>query len=233
MMQQHDDMLELAALYALGALPPDEARDAAAHILQCAQCRAEYNNATLAVFGLAASAAQRPAPALRAKILAKISPAAGKRAAPAPPRPSMWQSPAWMLVAAAAVVVVFVATWYGQIMNQRTQVARMESHPSWTIACAATPCPFSGRVVRLSGRLMRLEAHGLRPLPANKVYQAWYIPKGAKPVPAPTFTATASGDAAVAIAAAARKGMLVAVTIEPKGGSKQPTTKPFLVAAIN
>ncbi len=234
MMHQHDEMLELAALYALGALPPDEARDVAAHIARCDQCRAEYDSAMLAAFGLAASATQRPSPALRAKILAKIARAGAKQPAPTFLWPAVWERWTWVAAGVAAVVIVSLTTWYGQNLQQQTQVSMMESHPTWAVGCAAAkPCPYSGQVVGLTRRVMRLEAHGLRPLPAGKVYQAWYIPKGAKPVPAPTFVATPLGDAAVAIPAGALKGMLVAVTVEPKGGSKQPTTKPFLVAAIN
>jgi anti-sigma-K factor RskA len=69
--------------------------------------------------------------------------------------------------------------------------------------------------------------------PAGKVYQAWYIRAGAKPTPAPTFSPDASGTARVTLSVGAEKGLTVAITVEPQGGSQAPTTKPFLIASIN
>ncbi len=79
-----------------------------------------------------------------------------------------------------------------------------------------------------------LIASNLFPTPADKIYEMWLIPKGAKPVPAGLFQSQRDGQAmhvrpgAVDLAATAA----VAVTIENQAGADQPTTTPLIVAAL-
>jgi len=80
---------------------------------------------------------------------------------------------------------------------------------------------------------VHLDARNLAVPPKGKIYQAWIIHPNEKPIPEPTFTVSQSGQASVAIQAIADKGDVVAVTIEPQGGSKAPTTNPVLVATLN
>ena len=79
---------------------------------------------------------------------------------------------------------------------------------------------------------MHLQINGLAALPAGKQYQAWVIPPGGVPKPEPVFSPDANGSGSVDIPSAPIKGAVVAVTVEPAGGSQQPTSKPFLVAKI-
>lgn len=65
------------------------------------------------------------------------------------------------------------------------------------------------------------------PTPADRVYQLWYI-NGGKARSAGLFSVGASGRAAVALEGRLRAGDTVGVTIEPKGGSTSPTTKPIV-----
>jgi len=113
-----------------------------------------------------------------------------------------------------------------------TQVARIVSpaRKVWSIACSppTKACGVHGRVIAADGYL-RLEASGLRRLPARKVYQAWIISPGVKkPIPEPTFAADRNGAGAVDMHAKFKKGTIVAVTIQPPGGSLQPPTTPSL-----
>ena len=74
----------------------------------------------------------------------------------------------------------------------------------------------------------------LPPLPKGKVYQAWTLPKGAKAVqPSLTFSPNADGVAVVALPVDASKVGAVAVSVEPEGGSKTPTTTPTFVRPIS
>jgi anti-sigma-K factor RskA len=76
--------------------------------------------------------------------------------------------------------------------------------------------------------------HDLPALPAGKVYQAWTLPKGSKTMaPSVTFVPDARGVAVVSVPADARVTNVVAVSIEPEGGSKAPTSKPVLVVPLN
>lgn len=227
MMRQHDDaMLELTELYALGGLEPHERQMVEQHLAQCAQCRQALAQGRLTAYALAASQSQTPPPALRARVLAIAerpqSSATVRRLVSMP----LWKRPVWLATAAAVVVVVFAATWAIQ--------SNLGSR-SWAVTCttSVTKCSAHGRVLAAGPSALRLETHGLQPLPAGKVYQAWYIRRGAPPTPAPTFRPDANGDATVDLPVGANPGLTVAVTVEPEGGSKAPTTKPFLVASIN
>jgi len=73
----------------------------------------------------------------------------------------------------------------------------------------------------------------LPPPPRGKVYQAWTLPKGSKDMaPSVTFEPDSQGVAIVALPADARITTAVAVSVEPEGGSKQPTSKPVLVVPL-
>ncbi|SDH97359.1 anti-sigma factor [Agrococcus jejuensis] len=69
---------------------------------------------------------------------------------------------------------------------------------------------------------------GLSQLEAEQVYQAWFMPADGDPIPAGTF---AGGDGSVvhALDGTLEEGDGVAITVEPEGGSEQPTTQPLLV----
>jgi len=69
---------------------------------------------------------------------------------------------------------------------------------------------------------------GLTPLETEEVYQAWFMPADGDPIPAGTF---AGGDGSVvhALDGEMHDGDGVAITVEPDGGSEQPTTQPLLV----
>ena len=64
--------------------------------------------------------------------------------------------------------------------------------------------------------------HGLSQLPGDFVYQLWYM--GDETRPAGTFT----GDSSIVLAGAMHAGDLIGISIEPAGGSAQPTSDPIL-----
>ena len=69
--------------------------------------------------------------------------------------------------------------------------------------------------------------------PAGKVYQAWTLPKGSKTMaPSITFTPDERDLTVVRLPESALDVAAVAVSVEPAGGSKQPTTKPIALATL-
>jgi anti-sigma-K factor RskA len=203
-------------------LEPDE-RAAVEARLKNAGCQEALKRGQTAAYAMALSAAEPAPPSLRQRILAKIGSSA--RTSTSIRSVPWWQRPAWLATAAAVVIVVFAATYAHQLWF---------AQPQWALSCSpnVTFCTAKGRVVAASATTLRFEAHGMPALPAGKVYQAWYIRPGANPTPAPTFVPDASGNGTVTLPVGPEKGLTVAVTIEPEGGSLAPTTKPFLVATI-
>jgi len=77
--------------------------------------------------------------------------------------------------------------------------------------------------------------HGfrLKPVPGGREYQLWFIKDG-KPVPSVTFKPESTGHARVEQIPVPVGGALsaAAITVEPEGGSQQPTSTPILVGAL-
>lgn len=91
----------------------------------------------------------------------------------------------------------------------------------------------TGEVVASRGRIV-IALHDLPKLPAGRVYQAWTLAKGAKAVaPSITFTPDAAGVALVELPEGASNLAAVAVSVEPAGGSKAPTSKPAFVRVLS
>jgi anti-sigma-K factor RskA len=77
--------------------------------------------------------------------------------------------------------------------------------------------------------------HGfrLKPVPTGQAYQLWFIEDG-KPVPSVTFKPEPSGHAKVEDVKVPTQGKLsaAAITVEPEGGSPQPTSPILLVGSL-
>ncbi len=216
MTHAHDEsMLELAALRAIGALDADEAELIDRHMAECGQCRAEFARASAAGAALALGTATPPPAYLRERVLA--SAVKIRRLRP-------WYRRAQVQGAiAAAVVAVVAGSW---ILAHRTA-----PESRWAAHCTAQNAD-CGMVIA-SGGVLRLDVHGLPSPPAGKVYQAWIIPPKQEPLPEPTFAVSPDGSGSVQMIAVPEKGDVVAVTVEPLGGSKAPTSKPILVATLD
>jgi len=114
----------------------------------------------------------------------------------------------------------------------RAQLALEESRLADMISPSASRFPVkNGQVVRSGGRI--LIALHLPALPKGKTYQAWTLRRGAKTVtPSITFAPDAGGLALIELPEPAGNVAAVAVSVEPEGGSKQPTSKPSFVRSL-
>jgi len=116
----------------------------------------------------------------------------------------------------------------------RAQLVLEESRLADLIAPGAARFPVrDGVVVRSGGHLLIALRH-LPALPKGKTYQAWILRRGAKAVsPSITFAPDATGLALVELPGSAGHVAAVAVSVEPEGGSKQPTSKPNFVRSLS
>jgi anti-sigma-K factor RskA len=86
----------------------------------------------------------------------------------------------------------------------------------------------------VSPRGVLLIASNLPALAPGRTYQMWLIPKGGAPRPAGLFRSDARGGAVHILESAvdvAGTGAM-AISVEPEGGSVQPTTTPIIVAPV-
>jgi anti-sigma-K factor RskA len=238
-MMSHDEMLDGVAAYALGVLPPDEAAAVASHLQTCAECREEYRLLRPAVTAVAYSAetcadadsgALIASPLLKARVMKEVRAGATRSVTPR-------RSPA-VLVAAACLALAIVSglvslSLSGRVGRDRALIAQQDQTIADLTAPDATHHQFTGGDVLTRGSHLYIAVHGLPVPPPGKVYQAWTLAKGAKTVaPSVTFAPESQGVTVVRLPEAATTLAAVAVSVEPVGGSKQPTTKPIAMVRL-
>ena len=252
------DLHTLTGVYALDAVDGAERDLFEHHLRRCRPCGNEVRGLAETATELAMAAALPPPPRVKERVLAA---AAGARQLPPvvdrPGRtsrramsPAARQSrrarrPSWTprLAAAMAVVSLAVAVALGAV-GLRTQheldsaraqnqaIAAVLAAPDARIMTRATTDGGTATVVvsRVEGKLV-FTTRGLPRLPASKVYELWLMGppevRRAGLLPAPT-----SGRTAPVLASGLAAGDSVGVTVEPAGGTSQPTTSPIVVMSL-
>jgi anti-sigma-K factor RskA len=207
---------DLSAAYALDALDDDERRAYEEHLAGCERCREEVASfsSTAEVLAYAAGPGAPPPP-LRDRILVA---ARAERPNVVPLRPR-WAYPVAAAAAVAACVAIGLGVWNVSLQDRVSNARALQSVP---VAGA------SGSLVVGSNGAAALVLFRLDSAPAGKTYEAWVIRGRRAPVPAGLFRGGATTF--VPLQRKVRKGSVVAVTVEPAGGSDAPTTKPFVVS---
>jgi hypothetical protein len=239
-MISHADMLDNVALYALGVLPPLEAADVADHLKSCPECRAEYQLLSPAVtaIGYAAEADGRlagPSFTLKTRLMQQVRSTKPGRSS----RPARLTIPRWpALIAAACFVVAVAAGLVNSSLRERlgrdeARIAQQSTVIADVTAPDAKRYAFGHGSVVVRGRHLYLAMHALAQPPKGRVYQAWTLPKGSKKMaPSITFKPGPTGETLIRLPVSANTIVAVAVSVEPSGGSKQPTTKPIALALL-
>jgi anti-sigma-K factor RskA len=253
------DLQDLAAAYALGALEPAEARAFEALLATSADARRELAayqevGALLA----AGTPAVAPSPDLKARTMAR---ATEDKVVALPARRTGAGWAPWAAVAASLVAVVGLALsrqgLQRRLAEQDTRLAELQDtltvreaklatreaelnaildpHVTLTrMGAPGSPQPVVQLFWNRRNNQMLVHAFQLPPAASKRAYQLWFLPKNGKPIPSVTFNSEPSGHALVQ--AVPVPGDLdltaAALTDEPEGGSPQPTTTPFLVASF-
>jgi anti-sigma-K factor RskA len=208
---------ELTAAYVLDALDTDERDAYEAHLAGCAQCRAEVGELSSLSEALAYAAEPADPPEqLRGRIL---DAARAERPNVAPLRPR-WARPVAAAAAIAACVAVGLGVWNVSLHDQLSKPQALQHVP-------VTGAP--GSLVVSTNGSAALVLYRIGAAPAGKTYEAWVIRGKQAPVPAGLFSG--GGATFVPIRGKVESGSAVAVTVEPAGGSPQPTSRPILVSA--
>jgi anti-sigma-K factor RskA len=75
-------------------------------------------------------------------------------------------------------------------------------------------------------------AANLPQIDANKTFELWVIPAKGNPVPKGIFQSQPDATAVFVQPGPIDNAAAIAVTVEPEGGSPQPTTTPFIVTRL-
>lgn len=240
---------ELAGAYALGALSPDEQTAVEEHLASCRLSdHAELRelSETAAWLPLIVPAAEPPDD-LGARI---VSAALAERtnAGGAPPaaivsfRPRRLPAVAFALTAAAmALIAIGLGAWGLSQRNALVAARQAQQRQAAVLALldqggTALQTPATSAVP--AALLLEPKTPGPAFLlaswpspPTGRAYQAWYIAQG-RPVSAAVFGGSPAGLQVVQLAPPVSGMQAFAVTLEPAGGSAQPTTEPLFVRPL-
>lgn len=244
----HAEAIELAGLYVLDALNPDERAQVDAHVASCHEPHHEFAHVGAVTPALASLAEPVGAPAaLKNRVMADYRAATGgpvwEPAAAAQLRPARQSWLGWAAAAAAVLILAVTAGWAYVAQSK----AALDSQRAQMIAQAIDVMAAPGSSVAiLQGTASAAGASGFAafaddgsgyivlvhmPLaPAGTTYQAWFIADG---VPASAGLLSVDRDGYALIALSGRPGtQVIALTVEPTGGSEQPTSEPIAAGEL-
>ncbi|MFF6883744.1 anti-sigma factor domain-containing protein [Streptomyces sp. NPDC012421] len=239
------------AAYALHALAPAEEAAFLNHLAGCEKCRRDVAEFEATAARLAAVETAPVPPGLRTRVLGAVSGTRQER-----PDPNAHGLPlgtrGLRLVLAASIAVAAglggVAAWqHAQADDARARAAQAQEEAQKTqtaitdVLTAPDATLHTGKlsdgataavVVSRQNAEAVFTAHGLPALTGGKVYELWYAE--------PTGDLRAAGllpgggdRSARLLDGPLGDAVAVGITVEPPGGSKQPTTEPLGIIPIN
>lgn len=251
-----DEVKELGPLYALGALDMETAQrveDFLRHATKDQQSEITEWREVSALLPLGLPQVQAPS-FLRERLITRIAAdgisanslqhGVSAKVLQFQPQPrAQKQTPRWLAIAAAILLgltTAFLAWKNSRLSSQLNlaegQVKEFLSSDTQIISLAGVEAPQANAKVvwNKKSHKWKVYVHNLPVLSDNQDYQLWYVTKDAK-INAKVFSPNAQGNAEldISLPPEAIQGLAAtAVTLEPKGGSPQPTGKFYLLAEI-
>ncbi len=216
-----EEARDLLGPFALDALEEGEMAEVRDHLESCDQ-HAEAAGLIAAARSLAFAPAEREPPlALKSRIMQEVR--AGESTVREPDRGGSfgrlfrWRVLQPALTGAMAAAIVGLVIW----------VATLQGSGDNTVVLSIGDDVLGGRVVLLQDEDQAImELHGLADLTDDLTYQVWAIGEGGA---ASSGLLEPENGAVLAVLPFDSEGVdAIAVTIEPAGGSEQPTTEPIL-----
>jgi len=240
---EHDNRLEEVAAYAIGSLDPDRVEELEGHLAGCKRCQEELRWLSPAVEALPeAVERQAPPPELKQRLMAEVRADAAaeerrartdERRERAESRPGIGEwlrglnvgGLTWKPLAGLALAILVIAGGIGYAVGSGGGSGGAHT---WEVEPGSNG--IAAKVVTEDDR-GELHLTGIEQLPKGRILEAWVERDGiVEPVPA-LFAPDQAGRASTTIES--MDGVsAVMVTREPAGGSKKPTTKPFVEVPI-
>jgi type II secretory pathway component PulM len=248
----------LTGVYALDALDTDaEVARFERHMARCQSCTSEVRGLRETATQLGMAESRQPPPTLRAAVMDEVArtrqlPAPDDRARHRRPAPRSTWLPRLAMAGAAVglaaaitlgVVLVNTQSQLGQTQQQlsqtrhqlamtKTQLAAINAVRTASDAILVTKAtPIGGTVTVVasaSRRQIVVTTRGLPTLRDGKVYQLWLIGSNGNKIRSQGLLALRSGRTGPVLISGVLRGDIFGITVEPPGGTVQPTVKPFI-----
>ena len=223
------DLHLLTGAYAAGALDEAERDRFEEHLATCAECRDEVRELTATTAVLAAATARVPPPGLRHRVLDEAR--RTRQVAPGSPDRGGREERPWFQrpLSVAAALLLVVAGVLGAVTvdalnrardaERRTElVTAIATDPARRVATVPVADGGRGTVIAAQGAAI-VRTTELPELPDDRVYQLWVI-RSTGPESAGLL---GRGGELEALIEDMRGALGVGVTVEPAGGSSEPT----------
>lgn len=236
---RNEELMADAAAWVLNALPDDEAAAFEAELAENAALREEVARLRPVADLLALAApSEDPPPGLQSRIMAIVQreadllSAAGPDADRVDVRPPKAQHRGRLSRIFAKPLIPILATGalaigIGIGIIASTGGTNDVNHPVTFVADSQA----RGDLITHDGTA-ELKLTGLKPPGAGRVYQVWVM-KGNKVSPDNVFTVNRSGQGSVALRNDVDGAKQVLISVEPDGGSQQPTTTPIASTTLS
>jgi anti-sigma-K factor RskA len=236
---ERPDTHTLIGAYALDALDDGEREAFERHASSCDPCREEVESLRRTALRLADAAAVAPPERLRSRVLAqaRVTPQVrdtiGTR--PRHEEPAAVRSRLWLAAAAVLAVVALGAgglawTQYRAAEAARTEAGRIDAvvtDPGARLVQQRLAGGGTATMVVAGSRAV-LGGAGMPALSADRTYQLWVI-RGTRITSAGLGPAGSDGSGRWSrLVDGVQRGDVLAVSVEPDGGSAQPTTTPVV-----
>jgi len=255
-MALRQDLHSLAGPYALDALDSGAEQDRfERHLNRCQNCTSEVRGFRETATRLGMAATRQPPPEMRDRVMAAVArtrqvPAgddAARHARPAArlrPLPRLAMVGGALAVVAALVLAIALVNTQHQLNQANHQLSQAQAQlHAITAVQTATDAKVINKRTSVGGivsvtssaskRQMVLRTAGLPPLAAGKVYQLWLIGHLPNKIRSEGLLAPAhNGRTGPVLISGVLAGDTFGVTIEPAGGTIQPTVTPIVGIAL-
>ncbi|MFI0939328.1 anti-sigma factor domain-containing protein [Streptomyces sp. NPDC021020] len=243
------DLHSLTGAYALHAMADEERADFERHLAGCDACREEVAEFTATAGRLALASTAGTRPAMREQVLHRVATVRQVPPGAAPldrvrrgvPHTRGWAR--WVLAASVAAAAAFggTAVWqYERAQDARHGAVRAQRHAE-DVADVLTAPDARSRSVRVAGASGTLVVSASRDRavfvvssmaapPRGKVYQLWFSDGGRMRSAGLMDPGRSSQVVLMQGPVAGASG--VGITVEPAGGSRQPTSAPVALLGL-
>jgi anti-sigma-K factor RskA len=228
----------LVGPYALGAISDTERRRFERHLAECETCAQEVRGLRETAARLGGAAATAVPEGLRDKVLTEVARTRQLPPYVAGPHRSRLHGVSWILAAACLLLAVFFGAVTMRAQHRADQAEGFSRQIQAVIAAPDARAvtgkarPAGGGIVVASHSLGKavIVMSGLPSLPETKTYQLWLMGPG-PPRPAAIMNPS-DGESPPVIADDLGNADQIGLTIEPSGGSPQPTSTPVFTVPI-
>lgn len=235
----HERFQELKESYALGALSEEERREVEEYLAENPSAQTEIEDlSSIAALLALAPEEQEPPARLRKSLMQQVRSEAESGGAAASTGAGRESREGWMrrlfgvrgaVAAAAAAAVLGLAVWNLSLQSEVRDL-RDTQMSAYELQGSGEAETVQGELVRIGEQGAMLVATDLPELPEGKTYQMWTIDEG-EAEPRGLFEAS-EGPTIEPIPRSTSGSETFAITVEPEGGSEQPTTDPVIVAEL-